>query len=88
MSDIEAAVRRHVSRLVKPAQLSTEEIDLDRSLIREYAISSMKMVLLMTALCKETDVSLSSFTDRDLTAIQTSRDLVAAISTIRAGCAK
>lgn len=80
MNEMEAAVRRNVSRVLKPNDVPPEAIDLDLSLNRDYGVTSMKMVLLMTALCEETGVALSSFTDQDIESMETSRDIIAAVA--------
>lgn len=76
MNETETAVRRHVARLARGAAVSDDQLDLDCPLRQEYAISSMKMVMLMTALCNELGVSLSSFDERHLAGVRSGRDLV------------
>ena len=74
--DVEAAVRRAVSRQLKSAELPPETIALDGSLSDQYGMTSMRMVLLVTSLCDEAGISLSAFTDRDLVGLNTSRDVM------------
>jgi acyl carrier protein len=76
MSETEMAVRRHVARLARASGASVDELNLDSQLRQEYAISSMKMVMLMTALCNEIGVSLAKFDERNLAGVRTGRDLV------------
>ena len=86
--DIETLVRGHVGRIVKPASLQPQDVSLDASLARDYAVSSMRMVLLMTALCEEAGIALSNFTDDDLGAIKTPGDLVSVLSKHSLGVAE
>ncbi|WP_288585073.1 hypothetical protein [uncultured Methylobacterium sp.] len=84
-TDIPAAVRAQVARMLRPEIVPPEAIDLRCSLTREYGLTSMKMVLMMTGLCERLDVQLSCFTDRDIAGIDTGHDLVAALEQARQG---
>ena len=76
MSKTEEAVRRHVVKVARLSGAAADQLNMDSPLRQEYAISSMKMVMLMTALCNEMGVSLNTFDERNLAAINTGRDLV------------
>jgi acyl carrier protein len=76
MSETEEVVRRHVARVARASGTPADRLNLDSALRQEYAISSMKMVMLMTALCNEMGVSLTTFDERNLAGIRTGRDLV------------
>ena len=51
---IEASLQRQLSRLLGPKLGADQKIELDRSLAEHYGLTSMKMVLLVTALCEDT----------------------------------
>jgi acyl carrier protein len=76
MSKTEEVVRRHVAKVARISGPAADQLNMDSPLRQEYAISSMKMVMLMTALCNELGVSLNTFDERNLARIQTGRDLV------------
>jgi acyl carrier protein len=76
MSKTEEVVRRHVAKVARISGSAADQLNMDSPLRQEYAISSMKMVMLMTALCNELGVSLNTFDERNLARIQTGRDLV------------
>jgi acyl carrier protein len=83
MSDTEQIVRRQVARVARTAGASAEQLDLDSPLRQDYAVSSMKMVMLMTALCKELGVSLETFDERQVAGIRTARDLIRVFDEVR-----
>ena len=76
MSETEDVVRRHVVKVARLSGAAADQLNMDSPLRQEYAISSMKMVMLMTALCNELGVSLNTFDERNLARIQSGRDLV------------
>ncbi len=87
MSELETTIRHHIAATAKPAQIAPESIDLNVDLKQEFGISSMKMILLMTTLCKELGVTLSSFDERDLAGINSAGDLIRAFEKAREGVA-
>ncbi|WP_375411716.1 hypothetical protein [uncultured Bradyrhizobium sp.] len=76
MSETEEVVRRHIARVARASGTTADALNMESPLRQEYAISSMKMVMLMTALCNEMGVSLTRFDERNLAGIRTGRDLV------------
>jgi len=76
MSETEEGVRRPFAKVARASGPPADQLNLDSALRQEYAISSMKMVMLMTALCNEMGVSLSTFDERNLAGVRTGRDLV------------
>jgi acyl carrier protein len=87
MSETEKVVRRHVAKVARASGTAADELDLDSPLRQDYAISSMKLVMLMTALCNEMGVSLTSFDERHLAGIRTGRDLVRMFDEVKGGAA-
>ncbi len=73
---IEASLHRQLSRLLGPKLGADQKIELDRSLAEHYGLTSMKMVLLVTALCEDTGVGLERFTEQDLAAMRTPRQVI------------
>lgn len=46
----------------------------------EYGLTSLNMVLFLTAMCNESGVGVSNFTERDLVDMRTMRDVTGAIA--------
>lgn len=78
MSDLESLVKRKLAQLLK---VDVDQIALDAHLYREYGLTSLKLVLLMTWLCAETATSVFNFTDKDIAAPKTPRDIVTLFAT-------
>ncbi len=87
MTTTETIIRRHIAQTAKSKGKSPEDIDLTANLKQEFGISSMKLILLMTALCKEFDVLLSSFDERDLAVIDRGEDLIRVFEKVQEGAA-
>ncbi|WP_067182450.1 phosphopantetheine-binding protein [Microtetraspora niveoalba] len=77
-AEVEAAVRDRVAQVVE--DVAADEIDLDVDLADEYGLTSLNKVLLLTAVCDDTAVDLSNFTEHDLAAMRTARQIVTALS--------
>ncbi len=88
VKDIEYLVCYQVGLIAKPVQLHPNDVELEANLTRDYGVTSMRMVLLMTALCDEAGVALSIFTDDDLASLHTPRDLISILSKNNVGAAK
>ena len=76
---IEQAVRSHLQRLLHKHQ--NDSIDFDAHLFDELGLTSINLVVLMTSLCEDLDVSLFEFTEADLARLKRPRDIVDLFST-------
>ena len=83
MNDLDPVVQSHVARMLEASGEAPPAIDPDLGLQEEYGMTSMMMVLLLTDLCEATDVALASFTDHQLAALKTARDVSNALATAR-----
>ncbi len=84
MKDSELVIRKCLCNVLDDA-LRPETIDMGRSLVDHYGITSLQMVMLMTSVCEDADVPLTSFTENDLAAIETPRDMANALQRVRTG---
>jgi acyl carrier protein len=78
LTELETIVRDRVAGVVD--DVAPDELDLDGDLADEYGLMSLNKVLLLTSVCDDADVALSSFTEHDLAAMRTARDIVAALA--------
>ena len=74
---------RHVLAGLLSSSRTPEEIDLDADLTRDLGLSSLNKVLLLTALCEDTGVGLSHFTEQDLARMTTPRQILDALIAYR-----
>jgi len=86
MKGIEELVRTGLCDVLGRDDLRPDGIDLDRNLFEGYGLTSLNMVMLMTGLCDEAGIALTAFTDRDIVALKTPRDIAALLA--RAGTAR
>lgn len=75
---IEAAVRANLAVVLDPP-VPEDRLELDGRLVDDYGLTSLNRVLFLTAVCEETGISLSAFTEVDLARMGTVRDVVAAL---------
>ncbi|WP_349369838.1 acyl carrier protein [Salinarimonas sp.] len=80
MDDIETKLRACVARLMPAVG---PELDLDAHLTEEIGLTSMKLVMLVTALCRELGVGLSSLTEADIAGMTTGRGVVERLDRVR-----
>jgi acyl carrier protein len=71
---VEEAARNRLAESVDGVPAA--DIDLDRSMADDYGLTSLNKVLLLTALCEDTGVGLSNFTEQDVARMRTLRDVV------------
>lgn len=56
------------------------DIGLDHEMVREYGLTSLNKVLFLTDVCERTQVSVAHFTEHDVAAMRTLRDVVTALA--------
>ncbi|WET76284.1 phosphopantetheine-binding protein [Amycolatopsis sp. QT-25] len=78
-STIDDAVRDNLSRVLsKPVEPA--EIDPDRDLADGYGLTSMQKVMFLMSACDDTGVGLETFTEPDVAAMRTLRDVTHALA--------
>jgi hypothetical protein len=60
--------------------VAPEDLGPDHDLVREYGLTSLNKVLFMTDVCERTGVSVAHFTEQDVAAMRTLRDVVTALA--------
>jgi len=73
-TDVESTVRSEFARIM--GDLDETELDLGAEMVSDYGLTSMNRVLLMISLCDKLGVNLANFTEADLAALKTLRDVV------------
>ncbi|HEX6467762.1 MAG TPA: acyl carrier protein [Streptosporangiaceae bacterium] len=84
-ADIETAARDNLARVVEPA-VAPEHLDLDLEMAEGYGLTSLNKVVFLMSVCDATGVALSEFTEADVAAMRTLRDVTTALAR-RAGTA-
>jgi acyl carrier protein len=77
--DIETTARDNLARVLE-TDTPPEDLDLDTDMADGYGLTSLNKVLFLMSTCDETGVSLSEFTEPDVAAMRTLRDVTAALS--------
>lgn len=80
--EIEDAAREGLARVTE-AGIEPAELDPDVEMAEGYGLTSLNKVLFLMSLCDDTDVSLASFTEADVAAMRTLRDVVSALARAR-----
>ncbi|MGW7290784.1 acyl carrier protein [Streptomyces xiamenensis] len=78
-STIESVVRRHLARALE-SDLAPDALDLDADMAGDYGLTSLNKVLFLMSACDEAAVSLARFTEPDVAAMATLRDVTTALA--------
>ncbi len=78
-TDIEGVARDQLARVVE-STLDPADFDLDADLADGYGLTSMNKILFLMAVCDETGVGLSAFTEPDVAGMRTLRDVTGALA--------
>lgn len=76
--EIETAARESLARVLASG-VAPDELDLDLDLA-DYALTSLNKVLFLMSVCDDTGVSLAVFTEPDVAAMRSLRDVIVALS--------
>ena len=76
---VEVVARDGLARVLE-ADVAAVDLDLDLDMADAYGLTSMNKVIFLMSVCDETSVSLSAFTEPDVAAMRTLRDVVLAVS--------
>jgi hypothetical protein len=77
--DIEPIVRRGLANVLDSGT-DPDDLDPDLDMAGYYGLTSLNKVIFLMSVCEDANVSLSSFTEPDVAAMRTVRDVVAALS--------
>jgi hypothetical protein len=77
--DIETAARQNLSGVLKSG-VAPGELDLDLDMVDDYGLTSLNKVLFLMSVCDDTGVSMARFTEPDVAAMRTLRDVTAALA--------
>ncbi|GAB2737095.1 hypothetical protein [Amycolatopsis magusensis] len=78
-STIDDAVRDNLSRVLS-TPVGPAELDPDRDLAEGYGLTSMQKVMFLMSACDDTGVGLEVFTEPDVAAMRTLRDVTTALA--------
>lgn len=78
-NDLEEAARDNLARVLE-TDVAPEDLDLDAGMADGYGLTSLNKILFLMSLCEETGVALSAFTEPDVAAMHTLRDVVSALA--------
>jgi acyl carrier protein len=82
--DIEKAAREAIASVLEPGQ-EPADLDLDADMSEGLGLTSLNKVIFLMSVCDDTSVSLSAFTETDLAAMRTLRDVVGALTNAKEG---
>ena len=78
-SEIETVAREGLARVAEPS-VEPADLDLDLDMADSYGLTSLNKVVFLMSACDDASVSLSSFTEADVAAMRTLRDVVTALA--------
>ncbi|MFL6624803.1 MAG: acyl carrier protein [Sulfurifustis sp.] len=76
MSHIETIVRESLCKTLKRPPSQAGELKLEESLAYAYGLTSLDLIMLMTAVCSTAGVPLTEFTEDDIAQVRTPADIV------------
>jgi hypothetical protein len=77
--EIEAVAREGLSRVLD-SQTAPADFDPDLDLAADYGLTSLNKVLFLMSACDDARVDLASFTEADVAAMHSLRDVITALS--------
>jgi hypothetical protein len=77
--DLEAAARENLARVLE-ADVAPEDLDLGVDMADGFGLTSLNKILFLMSLCDETGVDLSAFTEPDVAAMHSLRDVIDALA--------
>jgi acyl carrier protein len=77
--DIESVAREDLARVLESGAQAAD-IDLDADMANGLGLTSLNKVIFLMSVCDDTQVSLSAFTEADVAAMRTLRDVVRALA--------
>jgi acyl carrier protein len=78
-ADIKGIVRDDFARVVA-MDVGADDLDPALDMVDDYGLTSLDKVMFLTAVCKDTGVDLSNFTEEDLPLLRTLRDVTEALT--------
>jgi hypothetical protein len=78
-ADFESAARENLARVLD-TRIAPSELDLNTDLADGYGLTSLNKVLFLMSVCDDTGVSVSAFTEPDVAAMRTLRDVTEALT--------
>jgi acyl carrier protein len=76
VSNIEPAVREALSSTLKRPPADAPKLDLGLNLKFDYGLSSLDLIMMMSAVCNQTGVPLTAFDEDEIADLQTPGDIV------------
>lgn len=76
--DIETAARDNLARVLEDVR--PQDLDLDLDMADGYGLTSLNKVVFLMSVCDDTGVAMSEFTEPDVAAMRTLRDVTAALT--------
>ena len=76
---VERAARDHLTRVLE-SDIAPDAIDLDVDMADGYGLTSLNKVVFLMAVCEDTKVSLSHFTEHDIARMRTLGDVTRALA--------
>jgi hypothetical protein len=77
--EIESAAREGLAHVLE-SEIEPGDLDPDLDMADVYGLTSLNKVVFLMSVCDDTEVSLSSFTEPDVAAMRTLRDVVTALA--------
>jgi acyl carrier protein len=78
-ADLDVLAREGLARVLE-GEVGPADLDPDLDMADRYGLTSLNKVVFLMAACEDAGVSLSEFTEPDVAAMRTLRDVVAALA--------
>ncbi|HEX6355479.1 hypothetical protein [Actinophytocola sp.] len=79
IAQIERLARENLARVLESGS-APDELDLDVDMAGGYGLTSLNKVLFLMSVCDDTGVGVSAFTEADVSAMRTLRDVTEALA--------
>lgn len=76
---IERLARENLARVLESG-VTPDDLDLDGDMVGDYGLTSLNKVLFLMSVCDDAGVSVAAFTEPDVNAMHTLRDVTEALA--------
>lgn len=81
VKNLDSIIKSNLAKTLKKKPDAFERLNMDEDLMYGYGLTSLDMIMLMSSICNDAEISLTELAEDDLGKIRTTRDIEALLST-------
>lgn len=81
VKNLDSIIKSNLAKTLKKKPDAVEQLNMDEDLMYGYGLTSLDMIMLMSSICTDAEISLTELAEDDLGKIRTTRDIEALLAT-------